>query len=536
MGYWAQPERARDQLVLFHQRLDDAIPADHPVRLFDEILGRIDWSAWEAEYHGWRGQPPIHPRVLAAVLLYGLLKKVRSSRALEDALRMRIDFHWLAEGRSIDHTTLSEFRRTRGPRLKDLFVQVVLVAREIGLAKLETLAYDGTRLRADNRLRGAKTPDELRKLRAELARLYEEQERRLAEEDLREQTLFGSIEKSKLPEDLADTARRLARVDAALAELDRVEKAGESVPRRIPMTDPESRILPNKEGAFAPNYTPLATVDVPSGMIAACDVIQTTDEHLSLIPQIERVREDFALPQPPPEVLADGAMPTGANLKALDEMGVTMYAPAKSLDPARNPALRDDPTQPVPEERWDELPTVGVRNKAGAKQQQLKKDAFIYDADRDCYWCPRGKRLSRTSQTSCKRATGRQVRVIYRPPVEDCAACPLKSLCVKQGGTRREVTRPENEEYVEQLARRMATPEAQAKYAQRSHAAERPFATIKQQFAARRFLLRGLEQVRIEWRWLATAFNVHRLMTLIRSRAGPPDQPLSLSAPSPAAC
>jgi transposase len=145
---WAKAPQKRDQMVLFPTRLDDAVGTDHVVRLLDEILGRIDWSAWEATYDLTRGQPPIHPRVVAGVILYGLLTRIRSTRALEEAQSVRIDFMWLAEGRSIDHTTISKFRTGNAERLKDLFVQVGLVAREMEWLTLETLAFDGTRIRA----------------------------------------------------------------------------------------------------------------------------------------------------------------------------------------------------------------------------------------------------------------------------------------------------------------------------------------------------------------------------------------------------
>ena len=82
MTQWAQPPQRREQLVLFAQRLDQALPAEHSVRLLDDILTQLDWSAWEAKYHLSRGQPAIHPRVLAGVLLYGLLTRIRSSRGL----------------------------------------------------------------------------------------------------------------------------------------------------------------------------------------------------------------------------------------------------------------------------------------------------------------------------------------------------------------------------------------------------------------------------------------------------------------------
>ncbi len=56
-------------MVLFATRLDEVIGAEHPVRVLEEILSRIDWSPWEAGYDLTRGQPPIHPRVLASVIL-----------------------------------------------------------------------------------------------------------------------------------------------------------------------------------------------------------------------------------------------------------------------------------------------------------------------------------------------------------------------------------------------------------------------------------------------------------------------------------
>jgi transposase len=111
MADFAAAALRRDQLMLFPERLDQVIPADHAVRLLDEILQRIDWKPWESSYDLTCGQPPIHPRVLAGAILYRLLKRIRSSRGLEEAILVRNDLRWLVVGRSIDHTTLSKFRR-----------------------------------------------------------------------------------------------------------------------------------------------------------------------------------------------------------------------------------------------------------------------------------------------------------------------------------------------------------------------------------------------------------------------------------------
>jgi transposase len=520
MTYWAKPPQDRSQLVLFSERLGDAISADHPVRLLEEILGRLDWTAWESTYHGRLGQPPIHPRVLASVLLYGLLKRIRSSRSLEEALEVRLDFRWLAEGRSIDHTTLSEFRRRHSEALQDLFVQVALVARQLDLLPLTQLAYDGTRLRANNRRSSSRTPAALRALRVKLGEHYRELERELEEADRREDP---SRPRVALSAELKDAAQRLLRVDAALAELERIEESGETVPSRLPLTDPQSRMTPNKEGGFAPNYTPLATVDATSGLIVASDVIAMTDEEHYLVDQLEQVQEDFGLEHLPGEVLADGMMASGDNLITLEERGVTLYSPAPSRAPEQNPALRDDPTRPVDQQQWDKLPAER------GKQGTLTKEAFVYDPERDCYWCPLGQPLTRRNTTSERTKSGRRAkRTRYRAATSTCAACPLVSRCMKAKRAQekgREISRYDHDPHKERLAERMAGDEARQKYARRREVGERPFAVIKQHFGARRFLLRGLDQVRTEWRWLATAFNLQCLMRILRSRAGPAPAP-----------
>lgn len=518
---WSPAPQKRDQMVLFSRRLDDAVSIDHNVRLLDDILGRINWSPWEADYHGRLGQPPIPPRVLASAILYGLLTRIRTSRRLEEALTVRLDFMWLVEGRTIDHTTLSEFRRRHADQLKKLFVQIGLVARELGLLTLQQLAYDGTRLRANNRRSGTRTPEALREMQEELKKKFVELEALAAQEDSRDDETFGTAGAHKLPEELADVQRRLAQVDAALAELNRVATEGETIPSRVPLTDPQSRMTPNKEGGFAPNYTPLATVDVASGLIVATDVIAMTNEEHYLVPQIKAVQEDFQLAAPPPEMLGDGAMCSGANLAALKELGTVLYSPIAVPDPATNPALRPDPTQPVPPDAWDQLPITTVKNRFGEKQLQLKKEAFVYDEERDCYWCPRGEKLSFAQKTSESTKGGRAKRSRYKAEEAVCAACPLRDRCLQKGAVQRQVSRDQHETVREQHVRRMATSEAQEKYKKRREVAEMPFAVIKHHFGARRFLLRGLDQVRIEWRWLTTAFNLHKLISLLRARAGP---------------
>jgi transposase len=150
MGYFAQPVLGRDQRLLIPLTLDDAIPLDHEVRVLDEILELQDWSAWESEYCQRRGQPPLHPRMLASVILYGQMRRVRSSRVLEYMTGHNIDFMWLTEGRTIDYTTLCKFRKRFKKQLRELFRSLVQIAMRMGMVRLGEVTFDGTRAKANN--------------------------------------------------------------------------------------------------------------------------------------------------------------------------------------------------------------------------------------------------------------------------------------------------------------------------------------------------------------------------------------------------
>jgi len=522
MADFAPPPLRRDQMVLFSEKLDHIIGARHTVRLLDEILDQIDWSSWERRYHLRRGQPPIHPRVLAGVILYGILCRIRSSRALEEALEIRNDFRWLAEGRSIDHTTLCKFRQSHQAELKDLFVQLGLVAQKLGHLKLTTLAFDGTRIRANNRKTGTRTATELKQKRAELQALYLELEEKLAARDAAEDEQFGDQNGHELEQELAAVTDRREQVNAALLELARLEEAEQTVPGRIPVTDPESRVMPNKEGGFAPNYTPLATVDAESGLMVAADVNAEIDESGHLVAAVQDVRESLGDDSAGAQVLADGMMATGENLTACAEQGIELYSPLSRSSDADNPAVREDPSQPVPADQIDQLPTKTTKHKDGRQTTQLNKEAFVYDEQNDCYWCPAGEKLKFVSKTKDRAQGRRYERFRYKSDPAQCAECPLAQLCLAQGGKRRQVTHTEHESARRAHAEKMQQPESQAIYARRRHPGERPFAVIKQHFGARRFLTRGLQNVRQEWLWLSGAFNLHRLISLICSGVDPP--------------
>lgn len=508
MSYWAKAPMPREQLVLIATTLDDRIPDDHPVRLFAEILEGYDWSLWESQYHGRLGQPPIHPRVLAGLWLYGLRRGFRSSRKLEYMAGHNIDFLWLSQGHEPDFTTLSEFRSKFSVELKDLFRYVGRIAIAGGFLTLIDLGTDGTRVKANNSRFHTWTADRIAKALEELAAEFEKRLSESQQIDREETDLLGDSSPRRLPAELADLAERRQKLQAIQSQLHAADAARKKDgidpaknPAQIPKHDPDSRVLPNKEGGYAPNYTPLATTEGYGGYIVDADVIVGPNEHQELVPSLDRVAETFG--EKPERALADGAFATGTNIQELDSRGIEFFSHLPLPPQKDNPATRPDPTQPVPEADWDRLPL-------NPQTKKLDKACFVYNAEQDLYYCPLAQPMPyEETKTELKQGETIGWR-IYRCAA--CAMCPLAAKCIAKTNTGgRTVRRDLYAADRERFAAKMQTPEAHSVYDERMRIAETPFGIIKHVRGLRQFLLRGLAKVKTEWLWTCTAFNLDKL-------------------------
>ena len=467
--YWADPqfEREGTRFSQWFPTLDSLIAPDDPVRLLADVLEVVDWSLWEAEYPRRKGQPPIHPRHVAAATLYGMYRGIRSSRKLEEACNYRFDFMWLVEGRHIDHTTFNKFRTKFRQPLKDLFKQIGRIAMTLGLIRLGEVAFDATRVKANNsryKTRTAKTLEE--KLQA-LDELFDDLMSRLGEADADGMGRGAT----PLPEELADVQQRRQRVKAALDQARAADEARrqkgidpEKKPAQVPTTDPDSHVMPNKEGGYAPNYTPIATTDGERGFIVDCDVLDEVNEGGAALPSVDRIEETFG--QRPERFLTDAGNNSGQIMAGMEERDVEFYAPVESNQPqAGNPACRDDPHVPVPEAERPQLP----RNPQG----QLDKSCFVYVASEDQYYCPQGHGMPFEKTKQVKRGGELIPTRVYRCPA--CAGCPLAPDCLgpktKHG---RMITRYTYEEARERTAVRMSSEAARRLFNQRPRIAETP--------------------------------------------------------------
>lgn len=520
---FAPPKVPRHQMVLYAQCLDEIVPADAPVRRLAALLEDVDWEPWERSYTGC-GQPPIHPRYLAGAIFLGLFTRVHSTRALEEASCKHLDFIWLLEGHAPDHSTFAAFRNRHAQPIKNLaryIARTLVMRREKPLLQL---VADGTRLRADSDRQGARRAKTIEAIIRELERRMEAMQRNDEAETSPETVCFEGMEP---PPGEADKVAWVNREIVKLQRLrDKYRKALDTArvrdaraqqhngknakPVRVPVTDPDAQVAPNKEGGYAPNYTPVVAVEPQTGAIVYADVLAGSDEASAVLPAVQAAQALTG--QKPEAVLADGNFAAGEVLAALDAEQIQAYMPTRSASPPDNPAQRPDPSTPVAEQDIERLPRYG---------KIFARTAFVYDLGADAYYCPMGHPL-----TPYKRGkTKDRIQCTYYR-CATCTDCPLARDCIGGTSAFRSIVRDEYEAFREATNERMATDEGRAIYRTRAPGVEGVFGIIKSAFGIRRFSRRGRPKVRTDWAWICTAYNLKKLLALdTQSASQAPDPP-----------
>ncbi len=200
-------------------------------------------------------------------------------------------------------------------------------AIDLGVAKLATLCIDGTRVLGDADRYKTWTTERLARALSQLDEQIAEAIKNLDKTDTLEADLWGEEESfDRLPESIAELKKRremLAKLHETTESMDATRKEnGSTGPAQLPKTDPDSRILPNKEGGYAANYTPMVTTETDSGLIVHCDVVIGNVEHDQLLTIVATVASDYDVEVE--SVLADTAYTTGKNLTGAEEAGVEM--------------------------------------------------------------------------------------------------------------------------------------------------------------------------------------------------------------------
>jgi hypothetical protein len=384
--------------------------------------------------------------------VYGYATGVFSSRKLERATYDSVAFRFIAANQHPDHDTLATFRRRFLQEIEGLFVQVLEVAREMGLLTMGTVALDGTKIHANASRHSALSYEHAGRieaqLKAEVAELLAKAEAAdrsdipdglsIPEELARREERLAKLAEARskievrtrerFEREQAEHQARLAARDAKAAATGKKPRGKPPQPPvegplptdQINLTDEASRIMPVAGGGFEQCYNAQAVVTAGSLLVVATEVVQAPNDKRQLEPMLGKIA---ALPADlgrPDVLLADSGYFSAANVMACETAGIEpLIAPGRQ---SHHPSL---------DERFAEAPPT-----------------------------------------------------------------------------------PPEPTPVEAMTHRLKTPEGKKLYALRKHTPEPVFGILKSVLGFRQFLLRGLDSVRGEWSLVTLAWNLKRMFAL----------------------
>jgi transposase len=129
----------RDTGFLLPPSVDGWLPEKHLARFVVEVIDGLDLRAMSGSYRG-SGSASYHLALLLGLVVYGCATGVFASRPLERASDDSVALRVIAANEPPDHDTIAAFRRRFLKEIEGLFVQVLVLAREMGLLKLGTVA------------------------------------------------------------------------------------------------------------------------------------------------------------------------------------------------------------------------------------------------------------------------------------------------------------------------------------------------------------------------------------------------------------
>ena len=343
-----------DQAWLLPPSVDDFVPAGHAAHLVRDLVREtLDLRAIFDDYPEDRGQPPYHPAMMTALLLYAYSRGLYASRRIAIACDERVDVMAVTGLQRPDFRTISDFRKRHLAALGALFVQVLTLCREAGLVKLGHVALDGTRIKANASKHKAMSYGRMVQAEAALAEEVAGWLEAAAAADAADDAELGADRRGdELPAWVADKSARLAKIRDAKAALeaaargaaeagddgnpaapDRAAPPRRGRPPKTPpgtpedsaqrnFTDPDSRILKTKDG-FIQGYNAQAAVDGADQIVVAHGLTNHGSDQAQLTPLVDAIQTNTG--RSPKEVSADAGYCSEANLEALEVRGIRGY-------------------------------------------------------------------------------------------------------------------------------------------------------------------------------------------------------------------
>lgn len=310
----------RETAYLLPPSVDEWLPKNHLARFVVEVIEQLDLSELTRQYAG-RGSAAHHPAVLLGLLVYGYANGVHSSRKIERATFDSVAFRFVAANTHPDHDTLATFRRRFLKQIETLFVQVLMLAREMKLLKLGHIALDGTKIDANASKHKALSWAHANKIEAQL-RQEVQQLLALAEssdcsavpdgmdvpaEIARREDRLQAIAQAKTKIEQragerhsveqqafdAKTAKRQAQREAGKRPRGKDPEPPQAGPKdndQVNLTDEESRIMPVSGGGFEQSYNAQAGVDTATMLVVTNHVTQACNDKREVAPTLQSIK------------------------------------------------------------------------------------------------------------------------------------------------------------------------------------------------------------------------------------------------------
>jgi transposase len=442
----------RDTGFLLPPSVDEWLPERHLARFVVEVVGGLDLRLMTGSYRG-SGEASYHPELLLGLIIYGYATGVFSSRKLERATYDSVAFRFIAANVHPDHDTIAAFRRRFLPQIETLFVQVLSVAGEMGVLKLGTVALDGTKIHANASRHSALSYEYAGRIEAQLQAEVADLLRKAEAADQADVPDGMSI-----PEELARREARLAAIAKARATIEARAKERHARERaayeaKLKAREAKTAATGKKPGG----RPPAAPVEGP----LPTDQVNLTDEESRIMP------------------VAGGGFEQCYNAQAVVAAGSLLVMAA-------------DVTQ-APNDKQQLEPMLGKI--ADLPGELGNAEALLADHG---YFSESNVNACAAADIAPVIAMGREA---HHPTLDERFAGSPPSP-------------PKDPTPLEAMDHRLKTPEGKKLYALRKQTPEPVFGIIKSVLGFRQFLLRGLDNVRGEWRLVTMAWNIKRMLVL----------------------
>ena len=428
------------------------LPEKHLARFVVEVVDGLDLRAMSGSYRG-SGSASYHPRMLLGILVYGYATGVFSSRKLERATYDSVAFRFIAANDHPDHDTLAAFRRRFLAEIEALFVQVLLLAGEMGVLKMGTVALDGTKIHANASRHSALSYEHAGKIEAQLKAEVADLMTKAEAADAADIPDGMSI-----PDELARREERLQKLAEARKKIE--ARAKERHARE--QAEHEAKLAARQAKAEATGKKPGGKPpEPPVEGPRPQDQINLTDEDSRIMP------------------VAGGGFDQCYNAQAVVAAG-SLLVVASTVSQAPNDKQQLEP----------------MLGKIGALPQELGKP--------ECLLADTGY-FSAANVAACAQAKTEPLIAMRRQPHHPPLA--ERSQAAPEA--------PQNPTPVEAMAHRLKTPAGRGLYALRKQIPEPVFGIIKSALGFRQFSLRSLNCVRGEWSLVTMAWNIRRIFALV---------------------